>query len=1458
MLDIDASAHRRQTLPLILEAGDNDLGTLILTAELGEDNAAVTMRGLARLSGRSDHSGITVRGLLGNVLADIGTTDVDGNFILQTARGDHTLQITRHGFVSQSVEVTWSSLRERFEVLDEALESFEGISLQPDRSATLRGQLSTSVSPFDLSAASVTLVGEIDLPLPAQSTGHFALEALVPGLYGLSVEVEGHLPVHRLITLDVGDNDLGIIALTPVAASLVGRVVLDGETDHGDVTVRLRHEGALVDATLSDSDGRFVFQALPRGHTLSLSRDDFIPRDVSIEFEGDGFTLDGQALLDNPITLLRQPHSDRDRDGTLDLVDNCPNDFNPDQIDLDGDSAGDRCDGDMDEDGLVNGLDNCPLTFNPMQEDPEGDGLGVACVGGEWDDPFELSCGIHGQRLDTRNRPDDISGSCGGGGGAPELVYRFGLHHDTRLKILVEADHPVAIYALNESGAEVACLVGTELVLYGSNHPDAPEGEGLPEGRYRLVVDGFSGEDAAGPIRVDVLNTACETTLAAQPPLTTGESPYAPIIVDLDGDGLNDIVTPNAGDNTLTVLQGIGEGAFEVAATLPTGTLPVGVRAADLDADGIPDLVSANAEGDNVNVFLGDGDLRFAQPLTFAVGDEPNAVAVGDLDEDGVLDIVVSEANANSVGVLLGRGDGTFEARQAHPVGSIPIPIALSDLDLDGHLDAVTATFDTDAVEILYGRGDGSFDEPQRLSTCDGPIALNLADLTQDGLIDVAVVCHQSGHLALHTNDGRRSMQAPRLVFLGTRLFGVQSGDINSDGIIDLVAVQNTQDRVFILTGEGRGRFVTPLTLAVGDGPLDAALGDINGDQLTDMVVSSLRENNLGVFFAQPGRRFAVQERFLIGDLPQNLALADIDRDGALDAITPNLSNDSVTVAYNDGEGRFSDRQTLPISNDPNDVVVADLDHDGHLDIVTVLAQTRTLGVMRGLGARRFSTPAFLDLPGSPSRFRAGDLDSDGHLDLVVRLSSNLITILRGLGNATFVIHQTLSTRHQDVQLADLDHDGDLDLVVVEIFAGLGALKVLIGRGDATFSETLRIPLSVPAFDVAVGDLDQDGDVDAILPRQFDTGVVWMRGDGQGGFGPELPLLPDVSPSGRVDLFDLNRDGLLDLFVRLFGTDNFHVHLGLGEGQLAPPLRMRMGNTIRGVSIGDVNRDGQLDILSVDPNTNDLRVLLHFTRLETATRLVRAPLPSCSARTLTSAAQQPGQVPWRLSALQPCKVDRMELDLTFDVRLPPRALTFETPLGFDLPLSTRSRAWPRGTRWNPEQIDGLARLQEHPLSSGQWALDVPFEVESAQMLINRFPADPFGPDTLAALCGQVDQPEDPEAACRLPEAPQPLAIEALDDTDLFLLTGPLSGAFVAGQSIEVEVDTEPGDGLIEVALLPLRAEVPIMSIQIAQGQPGLLRLDALPATFDGRYLAVRVRALQGASLPARGLLSHPD
>lgn len=98
------------------------------------------------------------------------------------------------------------------------------------------------------------------------------------------------------------------------------------------------------------------------------------------------FTSTGNGISANkniPVALESAiPSPDTDGDGIPDARDNCPDTYNPDQADTNGNGIGDVCEGiqtDTDEDGIPDISDNCPSTYNPDQTDTDGNGIGDVC-----------------------------------------------------------------------------------------------------------------------------------------------------------------------------------------------------------------------------------------------------------------------------------------------------------------------------------------------------------------------------------------------------------------------------------------------------------------------------------------------------------------------------------------------------------------------------------------------------------------------------------------------------------------------------------------------------------------------------------------------------------------------------------------------------------------------------------------------------------------------------------------------------------------------------------------------------------------------------------------------------------------------------------------------------------------------------------------------------------------------
>lgn len=83
--------------------------------------------------------------------------------------------------------------------------------------------------------------------------------------------------------------------------------------------------------------------------------------------------------------------TDADDDGVADDVDNCPEIYNDDQQDADGDGIGDKCEPDTDKDGIIDDKDNCRDVINPDQADADADGIGDLCDDADSDGILDIN-----------------------------------------------------------------------------------------------------------------------------------------------------------------------------------------------------------------------------------------------------------------------------------------------------------------------------------------------------------------------------------------------------------------------------------------------------------------------------------------------------------------------------------------------------------------------------------------------------------------------------------------------------------------------------------------------------------------------------------------------------------------------------------------------------------------------------------------------------------------------------------------------------------------------------------------------------------------------------------------------------------------------------------------------------------------------------------------------------------
>jgi hypothetical protein len=239
----------------------------------------------------------------------------------------------------------------------------------------------------------------------------------------------------------------------------------------------------------------------------------------------------------------------------------------------------------------------------------------------------------------------------------------------------------------------------------------------------------------------------------------------------------------------------------------------------------------------------------------------------------------------------------------------------------------------------------------------------------------------------------------------------------------------------------------------------------------------------------------------------------------------------------------------------------------------------------------------------------ADDLDGDGRADIVLGNLEGPNTILWNEGDWRFTAESVRDRSTRAVQLVDVDADGLLDIATTHRGSGVAVFRNL---GERRFEQLLVHGVANPAYSMAWGDLDLDGDLD-LVTGSYDAELdqelrsTFLFSDGAGVFayrndGSEFTaerLAPD-SQALATAMIDLDLDGALDVVV---GND-FAMHdmawRNDGAGGLTSddPFDRTAAHTMS-IDAGDIDGDGIEEIFATDmkPASTDTDVIAQWLPL---------------------------------------------------------------------------------------------------------------------------------------------------------------------------------------------------------------------------------------------------------------------
>ncbi|RPD47892.1 T9SS C-terminal target domain-containing protein [Hymenobacter sediminis] len=242
-----------------------------------------------------------------------------------------------------------------------------------------------------------------------------------------------------------------------------------------------------------------------------------------------------------------------------------------------------------------------------------------------------------------------------------------------------------------------------------------------------------------------------------------------------------------------------------------------------------------------------------------------------------------------------------------------------------------------------------------------------------------------------------------------------------------------------------------------------------------------------------------------------------------------------------------------------------------------------------GTGRGNFQYGSDPQVQDSPCKITAADIDNDGDLDLISANygsgNGTTVSVLPNDGKGNFgtgYYHNVYgnNTGVIDVAAADVDIDGDLDIVTAN--ANTGNVSVLINYGYGYFMGGQSFFVGGSPRALALADLDDDGDLDVLTANdaQGSGNSISVRfNSGTGHFSGTTELALGQNPSG-VAVGDVDNDGDLDLLASIAGTNSVAIRLNDGTGQFSGSGSVPVGPRPSHVAVADLDADGNLDLLT--------------------------------------------------------------------------------------------------------------------------------------------------------------------------------------------------------------------------------------------------------------------------------------
>jgi len=341
-------------------------------------------------------------------------------------------------------------------------------------------------------------------------------------------------------------------------------------------------------------------------------------------------------------------------------------------------------------------------------------------------------------------------------------------------------------------------------------------------------------------------------------------------VVDMNGDGLDDIVVADIASNSISIILQSKTGPFQEIKIASDVLAPSHVQAFDFDKDGKLDILVSclgmlfpnNDKIGSIIYLHNDGDLKFTKHILIDHIARASDVRVGDMDGDGDNDLVVSEFGYDDGETRWMENLGNLKFK-SHILQSLSggINCEIADFNNDGNLDiALLVSQEWEEIYLFMNDGKGNF-KPKLIwgstNSDFGSSSINLVDLDKDGDMDILYTNGDAFDylpprprpwhgIQWLENKGGLNFEMHRLTDFGGATFA-RAIDVDHDGDMDIFAISaynlwdKPESQSFIwLENVGGMKYVKHPVSNHPTHLITLGAGDFNQDKEIDFVTGGM------------------------------------------------------------------------------------------------------------------------------------------------------------------------------------------------------------------------------------------------------------------------------------------------------------------------------------------------------------------------------------------------------------------------------------------------------------------------------------------------------------------------------------------------------------------------------------------------------------------------------------------